>query len=79
MSKDIDEMENMLNDYLQFARTQSQENTSIINFQDLFNEIKKNSNNDNLILENIMKYLGNIEEKDFLLLLVMNYLKEFCN
>ena len=25
MSKDIDEMEKMLNDYLQFAKTQSQE------------------------------------------------------
>ena len=28
MSKDIDEMEKMLNDYLQFAKTQSQENTT---------------------------------------------------
>ena len=27
MSKDIDEMEKMLNDYLQFAKTQSQEKT----------------------------------------------------
>ena len=27
MSKDIDEMEKMLNDYLQFAKTQVQENT----------------------------------------------------
>ena len=27
MSKDIDEMEKMLNDYLQFAKTQAQENT----------------------------------------------------
>ena len=27
MSKDIDEMENMLNDYLQFAKTQAKENT----------------------------------------------------
>ena len=27
MSKDIDEMDNMLNDYLQFAKTQIKENT----------------------------------------------------
>ena len=36
MSKDIDEMEKMLNDYLQFAKTQSQENTSTINLNGLF-------------------------------------------
>ena len=30
MSKDIDEMEKMLNDYLQFAKNQAQENTSTI-------------------------------------------------
>ena len=35
MSKDIDEMEKMLNDYLQFAKTQSQENTSTININNL--------------------------------------------
>ena len=28
MSKDIDEMEKMLNDYLQFAKTQTQENNN---------------------------------------------------
>ena len=41
MSKDIDEMENMLNDYLQFAKTQSQE-TTMINLTNLLKEIKKN-------------------------------------
>ena len=41
MSKDIDEMEKMLNDYLQFAKTQSQEKTTEINLKKLFNEIKK--------------------------------------
>ena len=41
MSKDIDEMENMLNDYLQFAKTQTQETTSKIDLTKLFREIKK--------------------------------------
>ncbi len=48
MSKDIDEMEKMLNDYLQFAKTQSQENTASVNLKDLFDEIKSQINNDNL-------------------------------
>ena len=30
MSKDIDEMEEMLNDYLQFAKTQSKEKSTLI-------------------------------------------------
>ena len=34
MSKDIDEMEKMLNDYLQFAKTQSQEETKKINLKE---------------------------------------------
>ena len=38
MSKDIDEMEKMLNDYLQFAKTQSQETTVEINLKNLFDE-----------------------------------------
>ena len=41
MSKDIDEMEKMLNDYLQFAKSQVQEKTSKVNLFNLFNEIKK--------------------------------------
>ena len=48
MSKDIDEMENMLNDYLQFAKTQSHEETIIINLPQLFDEIRKNVNSENL-------------------------------
>ena len=48
MSKDIDEMEKMLNDYLQFAKTQSQENTTNVNLKDLFDEIISQINNDNL-------------------------------
>jgi len=47
MSKDINEMEKMLNDYLQFAKTQSQETTSKINLLTLLNEIKDNLNNEN--------------------------------
>ena len=52
MSKDIDEMEKMLNDYLQFAKTQVQENTNIISLENLFNEIKNNLNNKNLVISN---------------------------
>ena len=48
MSKDIDEMEKMLNDYLQFAKTQTQEETRETNLNELFNEISININNSNL-------------------------------
>ena len=51
MSKDIDEMESMLNDYLQFAKTQTQEETSRISLTHLINEIKKDLKTDNLNLE----------------------------
>jgi len=50
MSNDIDEMEGMLNDYLQFAKTQAKENTSTINLANLFQEIKKNLKDENLNL-----------------------------
>ena len=53
MSKDIDEMEKMINDYLQFAKTQIHEDTSDINLLNLFEEIKDNLNNENLILLNL--------------------------
>ena len=48
MSKDIDEMEKMLNDYLQFAKTQVQENTSSIDLVALFNSIKNRFENKKL-------------------------------
>ncbi len=48
MSSDIDEMEKMLNDYLQFSKTQSQESTSEINLSDLFNQIENGFDNKNL-------------------------------
>ena len=53
MSRDIDEMEKMLNDYLQFAKTQVQESTNVINLKILFNEIKNNLNNNNLTISNL--------------------------
>ena len=53
MSKDIDEMESMLNDYLQFAKTQAVEETSKVNIKNLFNKIKSNINNKNLIYINL--------------------------
>ena len=52
MSRDIDEMERMLNHYLQFAKTQAQENTSTINLNNLLNSIKKKFDNDNFTYEN---------------------------
>ena len=51
MSKDIDEMEKMLNDYLQFAKTQAQENTASINLNDLLISLRKEFNNDKFVLE----------------------------
>ncbi len=51
MSKDIDEMEKMLNDYLQFAKTQIQEETVPINFSDFFKEIQNDFNDQNLNLK----------------------------
>ena len=41
MSKDIDEMENMLNDYLQFAKSQIKENTEKIKINEIFFNIQK--------------------------------------
>ena len=48
MSKDIDEMEKMLNDYLQFAKTQAQENTRTIEIGKILKEISSDLNNENL-------------------------------
>ena len=56
MSKDIDEMERMLNDYLQFAKTQTQENTTTINLNNLFTVIKKEYGD-----EKISVYIDNSE------------------
>ena len=51
MSKDINEMERMLNDYLQFAKTQMQENTIKINLHNLLDNIKQNLNNEKLVIK----------------------------
>ena len=48
MSKDIDEMENMLNSYLQFAKSQVQEESEGININKIFKEIIDEKNNRNL-------------------------------
>ena len=48
MSKDIDEMEKMLNDYLQFAKTQTQESTTKMSLGNLLKSIKSKLNNKNL-------------------------------
>ena len=52
MSRDIDEMEKMLNNYLQFAKTQAQETTSKIDLVLLLNTIKNQFNNKKLIISN---------------------------
>jgi two-component system, OmpR family, osmolarity sensor histidine kinase EnvZ len=52
MSKDIDEMEKMLNTYLQFAKTQVHEDTSRIDLTALFDSIKNQFNNSKLIVFN---------------------------
>ena len=52
MSEDIDQMEKMLNDYLQFAKSQIQENTSKIDLIVLFKSIKDQFNNEKLIIAN---------------------------
>ena len=57
MSKDIDEMERMLNDYLQFAKTQSKEETSPVDLSVLFNEIAQNLKNKNLVIVKLEKVI----------------------
>jgi two-component system osmolarity sensor histidine kinase EnvZ len=52
MSKDIDEMEKMLNDYLQFAKTQTQENTTKINLNILLNSLKDKLNSKKIVINN---------------------------
>jgi two-component system osmolarity sensor histidine kinase EnvZ len=56
MLGDIDEMEKMLNNYLQFAKTQIQEESVAINIDNLFKEIEKEIDNKKL------SYKSNNEE-----------------
>ena len=60
MSKDIDEMENMLNDYLQFAKTQTKENTEKIFLKDIFQVIENRIKNSNLelIIDSEISFYG---------------------
>ena len=51
MSKDIDEMENMLNTYLQFAKSQVLEESVAININKLFDEIANEKNSKNFYLD----------------------------
>ena len=51
MSKDIDEMENMLNDYLQFAKTQIKENTESMSLSKIFNNIREKMGMKNLMID----------------------------
>ena len=51
MSKDIDEMEGMLNSYLQFAKSQIQEDSVATNINKILNEIATEKNTKNLHLD----------------------------
>ena len=51
MSKDIDEMESMLNSYLHFAKSQVQEESVATNINKIFKEILDEKNNKNLYLD----------------------------
>ena len=51
MSKDIDEMEDMLNSYLQFAKSQVQETSTATNINKLFDEIASEKNSKNVYLD----------------------------
>ena len=48
MTKDIDEMEKMLNDYLQFAKTHAPESTTTINLNKLVHRIKEAFNSEKI-------------------------------
>ena len=60
MSKDIDEMEKMLNDYLQFAKTQAKESTEKISLMEIFQIIENQIKNSNLkiFIENDISLYG---------------------
>jgi two-component system osmolarity sensor histidine kinase EnvZ len=57
MSKDIDEMESMLNSYLQFAKSQAQEESVVVNVSELLNEIGIEKNSKNFHLDLAVKIL----------------------
>ena len=51
MSKDIDEMEKMLNDYLSFAKTQSQEETTNVDIGKILGNVEMELKNSNFTLQ----------------------------
>ena len=51
MSKDIDEMEKMLNDYLEFAKSQIKEKSTIIHFNNFLQKIVEKFNNKKINLK----------------------------
>ena len=57
MSRDIDEMEKMINDYLQFDKTKSREETTTINLIKILNSIINNFKNDNVIFNDNELYI----------------------
>ena len=59
MSNDIDEMEKMLNDYLEFSKTQSNEETVNIDIIKLLEKIELDINNKNLIVKKVDKIFLN--------------------
>ena len=60
LSSDVDDMEKMLNEYLQFARSTSSEVSEKFNFTDMVNKLikKYNNNSINVELENIKEFNG---------------------
>ena len=77
MALDIDEMEKMLNDYLQYAKSQSEEDYVEININELINDILKNyekskykfSVKENLIINGRKTFAGSFE----VILVSLNY------
>tara|TARA_B100000941_G_scaffold277413_1_gene240884 strand:- start:416 stop:1729 length:1314 start_codon:yes stop_codon:yes gene_type:complete len=57
LSYDVDEMEKMLNEYLQFAKTGAEEKTEIFNLSDLVENIINKYNNKNIIYKNSEKII----------------------
>ncbi len=51
MTRDIDEMENMLKNYLEFAKSQTQEESKPININNFFQDLIKNFNNKKIKLK----------------------------
>ena len=59
MSEDINEMEKMLSDYLEFSKTQSHEETVKVEITKLLEKIELNINNKNLVIKKVDKIFLN--------------------